>query len=429
MFLNLLYLLTMKKILLLSLATLILAAPTGAAKKAKQSTPERPSVCIWNFDHMLTVKKELQKGSSEYQPAYDKLIKDADKLLTEKVISITDKTDEVTAPTGDKRDFMSVGAYSWPNPDTPDGMPWIRKDGHRNPNAKRYDADARMIPSAKAMITLSLAYFFSGDERYAGQVAKYASTWFVNPETRMNPNLTYAAVHPGIPQGPQGLGFYMGVIQGWQFEHFMASISLIQNSKSYNKTIDEGVKQWCREMYEWMVTDPKGLAEGRKRDNHGTSYQLQLLSYATFTGDKEKILAVGEEVRKLIDKQVKPDGSQPHELRRPFGYTYTSLNLGFLLDICEMIRPYDPDLFSYTSPEGGSIGKALDFAASFLGKSVEDFKPYRETHNWEGVQRKVLWLSRAASDFDKSGHYAEIFEKYKNLVSANASINVNYLTY
>ncbi len=415
----------MKRTLLLLASALILAAPAGAAKKAKQSTPERPSVCIWNFDHMIDVRKDLKlnKEASAYWGSYEALMKDAEKLLGQKPIAITDKADEYTAPTGDKRDFMSVGYYSWPNPNTPDGMPWIRKDGHRNPNATKFDSEARLAPTYRAMEKLGLAYFFSEDERYAELVARYADTWFVNPETRMNPNFNYAAALPGHNKG---MGYSYGIIQGWHLEYCLASIGLITGTKFYTPKMDAEIKRWCSEMYTWMTTSENGIREGKTNHNHGTGYQLQLLMYASFTGDKEAIKKVDERLRQLISLQIEPDGKQPAELKRPYGFVYTNLNLRFLINSCEMIRPYDPDLFTYTTPDGRSIGKALDFATSFIGKTPEDFKPYTETFSWDANQKTVMWMARMASSLDKTGRYATIFEQHKKLVSPDA---IFYLTY
>ena len=45
--------------------------------------------------------------------------------------SVMDKG--VTPPSGDKHDYMSQAPYWWPDPTKPDGSPYIRKDGERNP--------------------------------------------------------------------------------------------------------------------------------------------------------------------------------------------------------------------------------------------------------------------------------------------------------
>ncbi len=53
--------------------------------------------------------------------ALEKLRLVADKIISEPVVDVTMRT--LRAPSGDPHDYMSMGPYWWPNPDTPDGLP------------------------------------------------------------------------------------------------------------------------------------------------------------------------------------------------------------------------------------------------------------------------------------------------------------------
>ena len=66
---------------------------------------------------------------------------------------------------------MSLGPYWWPDPNKPDGLPYIRRDGERNPEiSSDYDAP-RFGALTGAVTTLALAYYFSDDEKYAARAA------------------------------------------------------------------------------------------------------------------------------------------------------------------------------------------------------------------------------------------------------------------
>ncbi len=414
-------------ITLLLACAFVLPASVYSAKKANKAPQkvERPAVCIWNYEHMLEARKDLAVNeNSIYKRPLSTLIQNADKYMQAPVVAITDKPDECTAPSGDKRDFMSVGSYSWPNPNTPDGMPWIRKDGHSNPNAKRYDLGARLSPMCQAVSTLGLAYFYTGNEEYARKAAEYVATWFVEPSTRMNPNLKYAACLPGHNDGK---GYAAGLIQTTSLRHCFAGISLLKGSKAYTPKIEAGVKQWAKEFYTWFTTSDMGQEYKAMNNNHGMSFYMQSMAYALFYGNTPAVLEITKEIReRIISKQIEPDGRQPHELKRPYGYNYTILNLQFMVDACIMSKDIDPTLFSYTSPDGRSISKGLDFAMGYLGKTVEDFAPYKQTQDWAGRQRAALWLCAAASMLDTSGRYATLFEANKAL---DTNKSVNYLKY
>ena len=114
--------------------------------------------------------------------------------------TVVDKTR--TPASGDKHDYMSMGPYWWPDRSTPNGLPYVRRDGVMNPER---ETDAFDLADLEAMSqdvqALSLAYYFTGDERYAAQAAAFVRSWFLTPETRMNPNLNHGQAVPGRVSG------------------------------------------------------------------------------------------------------------------------------------------------------------------------------------------------------------------------------------
>jgi len=47
----------------------------------------------------------------------------------------------------------------------------------------------------------ALAYYFSDDNTYAEYAAKLIRVWFLDPATKMNPNLNYAQAIKGTNDG------------------------------------------------------------------------------------------------------------------------------------------------------------------------------------------------------------------------------------
>ncbi|MEQ1644712.1 MAG: alginate lyase family protein, partial [Pyrinomonadaceae bacterium] len=67
----------------------------------------------------------------------------ADRLVAKaRVYSVMDK--KQVPPSGDKHDYMSQGPYWWPDQAKPNGLPYIRRDGERNPELNNISDAAAM---------------------------------------------------------------------------------------------------------------------------------------------------------------------------------------------------------------------------------------------------------------------------------------------
>jgi len=110
---------------------------------AEQSCPARvlTTPIYWDIDRLASVRSQLAGGESDYDEAYEALIRDADKALTQSPYSVTHK--DRAGPSGDKRDYVSLSRYFWPNPKKSDGLPYIRKDGLTNPEFNGDNFDRR----------------------------------------------------------------------------------------------------------------------------------------------------------------------------------------------------------------------------------------------------------------------------------------------
>jgi DNA-binding MarR family transcriptional regulator len=94
-----------------------------------------------------------------------------------------------------------MAPYWWPDSTKPDGLPYVRRDGERNPESRLDSDDERFNAMERAVYALATAYRLSGDERYSQHAAALLRTWFVDPATRMNPNLRFAQAVPGVSEG------------------------------------------------------------------------------------------------------------------------------------------------------------------------------------------------------------------------------------
>src|SRR3972149_9360806 len=128
----------------------------------------------WKLEHLDLSKQRWLAGDEMITLAVNDMLIWANYYRSRGPYSVMDK-DEIP-PSGDKHDFLSYGAYWWPNPDTNDGLPWICRDGYVNPD-NEIDNEA-LGELYQSMRYLPLAYYFTGDESYAEHAAYLLRVFF-----------------------------------------------------------------------------------------------------------------------------------------------------------------------------------------------------------------------------------------------------------
>lgn len=279
--------------------------------------------------------------------------------------SVMDKRDVPVS--GSKHDYVSLAPYWWPNPDSKNGLPFVRRDGQVNPNRYKVPDDREFNETRDAVHALALGYYLTGNEEYARRAVLLLRRWFLNPETRMNPNLNYAQAVPGVNTG-RGTG----LIDVREIPRLLDAITLLWSSPAMRKADKEGLRAWFTAYLKWLTTSKNGQEEADVENNHGSWYDQQLVGIALFVGDKELARQTAEAAEtKRIVSQIKKNGSEPLELERTKSFSYSVFNLDALMRLAEEADRVDVDLWDYRVPDGGSIRAALDYLAPFAVKKKE----------------------------------------------------------
>jgi hypothetical protein len=305
-------------------------------------------------------KARLAAGDVTLAPAVAALRAEADEALRVKPPSVMDK--ELVSASGDKHDYFSFAPYWWPNPARPDGRPYIRRDGERNPESRRGTDRIPVQTSGDAFETLALAYFFTGHEPYAEHAARLLRTWFLDEATRMNPHLRYAQAIPGITDG-RGIG----IIEGVNVLRFVEWLPLVFDSPAWTKADEKGFRQWIEAYHHWLCTSANGLDEADEVNNHGTWYDAQVAQLALYLGhESEAREKLERALAYRIATQIEPDGRQPHELARTKPIGYCLLNLRGLFRLATLGEAVGVDGWTQETKDGRSLAKALAFLAPYV---------------------------------------------------------------
>lgn len=327
---------------------------------------------IWNIAHLENVKQSLQNPF--YASAYQELKSEADKLLNVEPLSVMMK--EKTPGSGNKHDYMSQARYYWPDPSKPDGLPYISRDGVSNPELDKLDRN-RLGNTASRITTLSLAWYFSGDEKYAQKATELIRVWFFNKDTYMNPNLEYAQMIPGRNNNK---GRCYGVIDTYSFVEMLDAVKLLEQSKSFTSKDAKQLKVWFGKLLNWILNN--------QANNHSTAHDAQAIAFALYSGNIKIATEVINAIpARRIFTQIEPDGRQPQELRRTLAFGYSQYNLTHLIDIFLMAQKINIHIDNSTSTDGRNFYKAMDFLAQYVGKDVKEW-PYQQISEWDYKQQE-----------------------------------------
>jgi len=324
-------------------------------------------------------KSRINAKDAMLLPAYKQLLKEADKAIDFAPVSVMEKKND--PPSGDKHDYMSLAPYYWPDPTKKDGLPYIRKDGLTNPEVKDYNDKENMPRLCEIVNTLGLAYYFSGDGKYAEHAAQLIRVWFLDKATRMNPNLNYSQAMKGSNDGRGA-----GLIDSRHFIKVTDAIGLIQGSKYWTAKDQEGMKQWFSDFLNWMQTSKNGVAELNAKNNHGVWYDAQRLSMALFIGDNELAKKIIANTEDRLDKQMDDSGNFPLEMERTTSLHYTGFAIEAFFYIAQMAEHEGVDFWNYVSQSKKSLKRAF-----------EVYYPY--------IAKEKVWTGPQIKDFDYEEAY------------------------
>ena len=335
-----------------------------------------PPVFIMDADHLVEVKKKVQEKDKATLQLMDSLRKKANSLLKMKLLSVMDKA--FTPVSGNKHDYMSQAPYFWYDSSKPNGLPYIRRDGEHNPEIKKITDRTYIGDLESATKTLSLAWYLTGEEKYAEKAAALLRYWFFNEATKMNPNLEYAQAIPGINNG-RGIG----IIETRNLLGIADAAGLLANSKSWTESHTKQLKDWYKQYLNWMLTSKNGNDEHKAKNNHGTWFYVQAIDFALFTGDDQKALQLVNESKKLLDSQLTKEGTFLLELARTNGLGYSTFNTTAWFQVAELAEKVGVDLWHYKTSRGVSLQNAVDWLTPYALKekkwTYQQIGPYNST--------------------------------------------------
>ncbi|KAF9187879.1 hypothetical protein BGZ51_000974 [Haplosporangium sp. Z 767] len=324
--------------------------------------------------------------------------------------SVVIKPKSKIPPSGDIHDYSSLARYFWKNPNTPDGLPYVRLDGRPNPDMDSV-WDYRLLRKVfRDCYYMGQAYFWTGEEKYAEKIVYRVKQWFLDEKTYMNPNLKYSSLIFG-----HDLGRAQGVLDMFKVYGMFDALKAIEGSTALlaEPQLIPNLQKWFTSYLNWIDGSVQANQERNAHNNHGTYFTVQYISILEFLGRNEEAKAMSKDSMQLrVGPQIRKDGAQPHETIRPISFFYSTFNLQGLILLAMQAESHGFDLWRYVGPieqksirinsktsmeievGGGTIEDAIKYLADYAVRDRSEW-PYPDsgTRNL----RDVLKMAKVAS--------------------------------
>jgi len=260
----------------------------------------------------------------------------------------------------DVHDYYSEAPYWWPDPANPIG-PYVRKDGLLNPD--RFLANKTALNSmCEAVFALGAAAYLLDDQRYAHRAALVIHTWFVSPQTRMDPNLEYAQAIRGSNNGRGA-----GILDGRVFIQAIQGMEFLSSTGAWDAKDQKAVHEWFVEYLNWLQHSRHGADEKRSGNNHASWWTAQVAAVGTFVEDNAATQMAFDYYRTTIfPTQIRKDGSAPREEARTKSLSYSSFNAEAYSMICRIAQANGVDLWNVRTKDGATFATVVDYLTPAL---------------------------------------------------------------
>jgi hypothetical protein len=349
-------------------------------------------------DHLMSANEKYYQRVLDIEKP--RILRKASAYLEAAPRTVT--ADRCARSRGGVHDFYSEGDYWWPDPNKPNG-PFIRRDGETYPGLFVAHRQS-MVRLSDIIGTLASAYRLTQDARYVTQAVKHLKAWFVDPDTRMNPNLLYGQAIMG-----RSTGRSIGIIDTLHLTEVARGTQILRVSSDFAQADQNAVESWFRAYLTWINTHPYGKKEKVHPNNHGVCWSMQAAAFADLVGDEEILAWIRDQYKRVyLPGMMDSKGGFPAELKRTKPYGYSLFVIDAMAGVAQIASSPQEDLWHFALPDGRSMQRGLDFIVPYIrDKSTW---PYRQdVLYWDQWPVRQPCLLLAGVAFERSD-YLDLWE-------------------
>lgn len=338
----------------------------------------------------MQLLNDIRDGYQRGDKAMVKYVNNLNAVMTgyceQPLVYATDK--KQLPPSQDRRDYMSLSTYWWPDTTKADGTPYIRRDGQRNPEVHDYSDRENINLIDRSVSSLCEMYYFTQDEKWAEGAVRIVAAWFLDRDKGMNPNMTYAQYIPGQKK-QRGTG----ILDSRHLARAVSMCQLLEGSKAYQEIKPE-LTAWASAFVYWLEHSSQGHSEQNAGNNHGLWFEAthsMLLAYLGRYDDIKKVVA--ESIMPKLSKEIAADGSLPKELERTLSLHYSVFAMEGVNTVNMLSMPLGLNIWKMKTDNGRTLEDALRYIEPYLFNQEQ--WPHRQIKPFE-TERAVRLLYEAS---------------------------------
>lgn len=254
-----------------------------------------------------------------------------------------------------------------------------------------------------AVPALAAAQFLTGERRYSEAAATYLRTWFVAPETRMQPSMNFGQVSltstarsaaPSLHSEPDATaptarqGTLQGILETLPLVEVVQAIPFLAPGALTAADL-AGVRAWFAAYLKWLTAQEESgpriqeLARDSK-DHNATSWLLQAAAYMLFTlpdtaeppAESAPVNDLRHRYRSvLLRAQISPDGFFPNEVSTANPFRNSLFNLDMLACLCLLLSTRFESLWEYQLQDGPGMRAVIAYHYPYIAAPAR--WPYR----------------------------------------------------
>eukprot|EP00128_Syssomonas_multiformis_P018328 Colp12_sorted_trinity150504_noHs@18259 len=303
-----------------------------------------PPVLTMDPGSVACLRENYYNGYRTTQALY--LVNQANLALQAPLYTIVNKSATFLPPSGDVHDYYSWALYYHPadgcdRTQTPAysymrQCNFVLRDGNITNADLALASDRDVLRNvAQTIYNLAFGFHFTKDEQYPQAAVRQIRSFFLDPATRMNPNMNFAQMIRGPGNLTSSLYALMDAAE--TLPTIMDAITIMNASSSLVPEVKNGFAQWLLEFTTWALSSSVATASQSAQGQLSTWYAAQVSSYLVYlsrsgvggTINNNTAYSVLQSfVSTQYQQQITSNGSLPFELTsaQPFESSCRAVN-------------------------------------------------------------------------------------------------------